>query len=127
MLYCGEKPEGKWGMETLFWQRLDGLIKTQKIIIDRPQNTRHPRYPDFIFPLDYGYLEGTVAQDGGGIDLWSGSAPERTLKGIMVILDIKKKDSEIKLLIGCTEEEIKVIEAFHNGHYQSGILIRRPG
>jgi len=113
-------------METLFWQRLDELIKTQKLVIDRPKNTRHPRWPEMIFPLDYGYLDGTVAQDGGGIDVWAGSDPERGLKGIMVTLDTKKKDSEIKLLIGCTEEETRIIEKFHNGHFQSGILVRRP-
>jgi inorganic pyrophosphatase len=113
-------------METLFWQRLDDLIKTQKMVVDRPKNSRHPRWPEMIFPIDYGYLEGTQSQDGGGIDLWSGSTPERDLKGIVVTLDIKKKDSEIKLLIGCTEEEIKIIEDFHNRYYQSGILIRRP-
>jgi inorganic pyrophosphatase len=113
-------------MPTLFWQRLDDLIKTQKIVIDRPKNTAHPRWPEMIFPLDYGYLDGTHSMDGGGIDLWSGSAPHRSLTAIMVTLDIKKKDSEVKLLIGCTEEEIKTIEAFHNCYYQSGILIRRP-
>jgi inorganic pyrophosphatase len=113
-------------METLFWQRLDGLIKTQKLVIDRPKASAHPRYPDLIFPLDYGYLEGTASMDGGGIDVWSGSDPERSLKGIMVTLDTVKKDSEIKLLIGCTEEETRIIEEFHNGKYMSAILVRRP-
>ena len=79
-----------------------------------------------VFPIDYGYLDGTQSQDGGGIDLWSGTAPHRDLTAIMVTLDTKKKDSEVKLIIGCTEEEIKTIEEFHNGYYQSGILIRRP-
>ena len=113
-------------MNTLFWERLDDLIKSQKIIIDRPKNTPHPRWPEMIFPLDYGYLEGTTSMDGGGIDLWSGSAAHRNLTAIVVTIDIKKKDSEIKLIIGCTEEEIKTIEAFHNRYYQSGILIPRP-
>jgi inorganic pyrophosphatase len=113
-------------MENLFWQRLDELIASQKTVIDRPKNSRHPRWPEIVFPLDYGYLEGTVAQDGGGIDLWVGSAPHRNLTAIMVTLDTKKKDSEIKLIIGCTEEEIKIIEEFHNRYYQAGILVRRP-
>jgi inorganic pyrophosphatase len=112
-------------METLFWERFDGLIKSQKIVIDRPKNSAHPRYPGLIFPLDYGYLDDTKSMDGGGIDVWSGSAPHRNLTAIMVTIDTKKNDSEIKLLIGCTEEEIKTIQAFHNGKYMSGILIRR--
>lgn len=64
--------------------------------------------------------------DGGGIDLWMGSAPHRDLTAIAVTIDTKKKDSEIKLIIGYTEEEIKNIEELHNRYYQSGIIIRRP-
>jgi inorganic pyrophosphatase len=44
----------------------------------------------------------------------------------MCTVDIKKKDSEIKLLIGCTEEEIGIIEKFYDGKYMSAILVRRP-
>jgi inorganic pyrophosphatase len=39
-----------------FWQALDSLISMSEIVIDRPRGTTHPRYPDFIYPLDYGYL-----------------------------------------------------------------------
>jgi inorganic pyrophosphatase len=113
-------------MKTLFWQKLDELIQTQKMVIDRPKNTHHPRWPEMVFPIDYGYLEGTQSQDGGGIDLWSGTAKHRDLTAIMVTLDTMKKDSEIKLIIGCTEEEIKTIEEFHNCYYQAGLLVRRP-
>jgi inorganic pyrophosphatase len=113
-------------MRTRFWSRLDELIKSQKIVIDRPKNSHHPRWPQMVFPLDYGYLEGTASMDGGGIDLWVGSASHHDITAIVVTLDVKKKDSEIKLLIGCTEEEIGIIEKFHNRYYQSGILIRRP-
>jgi inorganic pyrophosphatase len=113
-------------MDTLFWQRLDDLIASSKIVIDRPKDKPHPRWPEMIFPLDYGYLESTTAMDGGGIDLWVGSAAHRNLTAIVCTIDIKKKDSEIKLLIGCTEAETAIIEKFHNQYYQSGILIRRP-
>jgi inorganic pyrophosphatase len=113
-------------MATLFWTRLDDLIASSKIIIDRPKDKPHPHWPDLIFPLDYGYLEGTASMDGGGIDLWLGSAPHRNLTAIMCTIDIKKKDSEIKLLIGCTEEELGIIEKFYDGKYMSAILVRRP-
>ena len=114
-------------METLFWTRLDALIASSKIVIDRPKDKPHPHWPEMIFPLDYGYLEGTTSMDGGGIDLWLGSAPHRNLTAIVCTIDIKKKDSEIKLIIGCTDKEVGIIEKFHNQYYQSGILVRRPG
>jgi inorganic pyrophosphatase len=37
-----------------------------------------------------------------------------------------KKDSEIKLLIGCTEEEKEIVYNFHNApEMMKGIMIRR--
>jgi inorganic pyrophosphatase len=112
-------------METQFWSRLDELLKTSEIVIDRPKGTRHPGYPDLIFPLDYGYLKGTTGGDGDGIDIWRGTAGHRKLTAIGCTVDMKKKDAEIKLIIGCTEEEIGIIEKFHNGFYMSAIIIRR--
>jgi inorganic pyrophosphatase len=112
-------------MDTLFWTRLDELIESSKIVIDRPRGTAHPGYPDLIFPLDDGYLEGTTGGDGDGIDIWMGTAEHRRLTAIACTVDMKKKDAEIKLIIGCTDEEIGVIEGCHNGFYMSGIIIKR--
>lgn len=35
-----------------FWDRLDALIQQSEIIIDRPRGTAHPRYPEYLYPLD---------------------------------------------------------------------------
>jgi inorganic pyrophosphatase len=112
-------------MKTEFWSRLDELIKSSEIVIDRPEGTPHPRYPDLIFPLGYGYLKGTTGGDGDGIDIWMGSASHHKLTAVANTVDMKKKDAEIKLIIGCTEAEIAVIEKFYNGVYMSAIIIRR--
>ena len=42
-----------------FWKALDELVNNSEIIIDRPKGTAHPRYPDFIYQVDYGYLKDT--------------------------------------------------------------------
>lgn len=42
-----------------FWLKLDQLVAASNLKIDRPKGTSHPRYPSFIYPLDYGYLEDT--------------------------------------------------------------------
>ena len=112
-------------MNREFWSRLDELIASSKIILDRPKGTRHPKYPNLVFPLDYGYLENTTGGDGQGIDVWSGTAGHRRLTAVACTVDMKKRDAEIKLIIGCTEAEIAVIEDFHNGYYMSAIIIRR--
>ncbi len=108
-----------------FWQTLDRLMAEAPIVIDRPRGTPHPRYPDFIYPLDYGYLDGTTAADGSGIDVWLGSLPDRSLTAIVCTVDLIKRDTEIKLLLGCTLEEAQIILATHNNGPQAATMIER--
>lgn len=109
-----------------FWKALDTLLAQSQIVIDRFRGTAHPGYPDFMYPLDYGYLKDTASMDGGGIDVWLGSDEARTLDAIMCIVDLAKRDSEIKLLIGCTKEEKQTVYKTHNETaHMKGILIRR--
>ena len=51
--------------------------------------------------------------DGAGIDVWVGSS-EKKVDAIICIVDLMKKDSEIKILIGCTEEEKEIAYETHN-------------
>lgn len=108
-----------------FWRALDSLVDNSEIVIDRPKGTAHPKYPDFIYKVDYGYLKNTSSMDGAGIDVWIGSG-EKKIDAIMCIVDLMKRDSEIKILIGCTEEEKQIVYQTHNEtEYMKGILIRR--
>lgn len=108
-----------------FWKALDELAANSEIVIDRPKGTAHPKYPDFIYRVDYGYLKDTASMDGAGIDVWVGS-DENKIDAIMCIVDLIKRDSEIKILIGCTEEEKQIIYQTHNEtENMKGILIRR--
>ena len=96
------------------------LLMTNSLVIDRPQGSSHPRYPQLIYPLNYGYLKNTGSSDGGGIDVWLGSlnsvrqdADVKILTGILCTFDTLKRDAEIKLLIGCSQEDVQVIRDFH--------------
>jgi inorganic pyrophosphatase len=109
-----------------FWSRLEELLASHELVLDRPRGTAHPRYPDLIFPLDYGYLAGTSGGDGQGIDVWRGSADHTDLVAIVCTVDMKKRDAEYKLIVGATGDDLRTIEAFHSGRYQSSILVRRP-
>jgi len=109
-----------------FWDAVDALLQTSQIVIDRPKGSTHPRFPHIRYPLDYGYLAGTTSMDGGGIDLWRGSLPNQAADGLICTVDLMKHDSEIKLLLGCTETEKQIILSFHNDSpYRKGILIQR--
>jgi inorganic pyrophosphatase len=108
-----------------FWRLLDELVRACRLKIDRPQGTPHPRYPDLIYPLDYGYLEGTRSGDEGGIDVWVGSALEKTVTAVICTVDLHKRDAEVKILLGCTPVEAQTVLAFHNSGSQAAVLIER--
>ena len=108
-----------------FWNALDKLVNNSEIVIDIPKGTSHPKYPDFVYRVNYGYLKDTSSMDGNRIDVWVGS-DEKKVDAIICIVDLIKKDSEIKILIGCTEEEKSIIYETHNETpFMKGILIRR--
>ena len=108
-----------------FWKALDELVNSSEIVIDRPRGSAHPRFPNFIYKVDYGYLKNTASIDDAGIDVWVGSG-DKKIDAIMCIVDLMKRDSEIKILIGCTEEETLEIYKTHNEtQYMKGVLIRR--
>ena len=108
--------------EDEIWLAIDKLVAESKITIDRPKGSSHHKYPDYIYPLDYGYIENTSAMDGDGIDIWKGSNGD-AVDAIICTVDLLKKDSEIKILIGCTDEEKQL--AMPNNENMKGLLIRR--
>ena len=109
-----------------FWAYLEKLVGTSEVVLDRPRGSHHPRYPAIVYPLDYGYLRNTRAADGDGTDVWVGNGAEREITGIVCSVDIAQRDTEIKILLGCTTDDIDIITGFHNRGDQAAILIRRP-
>ncbi|MBN1249175.1 MAG: inorganic pyrophosphatase [Anaerolineae bacterium] len=112
------------GFGRAFWKRLAALVRTTTIEIDRPRGTHHPRYPTAIYPLDYGYLFGTAGGDGAAVDVWIGSNPSRGITGIVCTIDSDLRDAEIKVLLGCTPDEMRTVLDFHNQGSQSALLLR---
>ena len=113
-------------MNSEFWAALDRLVNESEIVIDRAKGTAHPRYPDFIYKVDYGFLKNTTSIDGAEIDVWVGSDERKSVDAIICTVDLIKRDSEIKILIGCTEEEKEIVYKTHNeSDNMKGILIRR--
>lgn len=108
-----------------FWDSLQKLVDSRTIVIDRPKGSAHPRYPEYVYPFDYGYLNDTTASDGGGIDCWVGSLDTNDVTGIVTVIDPVKSDSEIKILLGCTETDMDTILACHQRGSMDGLLIKK--
>lgn len=109
-----------------FWDYVDKLFSESKVIVDRPKDSPHPDYEDVIYPLDYGYLAGTTSSDGAGIDVWMGTNGDSHVNAVICTVDLVKRDSEIKLLFGCSESEMGIITEFLNhSNGMRGLLVRR--
>ncbi len=110
------------------WQDWQTLIEKNGITLDRPRGTAHPDFPEIIYPLDYGYVNGTVAGDGHAVDVFKGTAGAG-LVGTLLTLDHRRGDREVKLLYGCTPEEVYLAHGFINfaRRRMEGVLaLRRP-
>ena len=108
-----------------FWNLIDNMIGSHEIVIDRPKGSLHPKW-NWVYEANYGYLAGTSSADGEGIDVWVGTSENQTANAVICIVDGLQNDSEIKILISCTNEEIEKIYDLHNKfESMKGILIKR--
>ena len=82
-----------------FWQKLDTLYLSSRLVVDRPKGTCHYKFSNLIYPVDYGYLNDTSGSDQAPIDVFRGSNNTTLVQSVAVCADILKKDCEIKLLI----------------------------
>ena len=109
-----------------FWQKVDTLYLSSKLVIDRQKNTCHYKYSNLIYPVDYGYLTDTTGSDQSPVDVFRGSLKSNMVQSIAISADILKKDCEVKLIIGCTpEEEVEILSFLNQTEFQKAVLIRR--
>ncbi len=95
-----------------FWKMLEHFALSSRLVIDRPKGSLHPRFPELVYPLDYGYLAGTTGSDGEGIDVWYGVLPGAGVTGFCCTLDPFKRDAEVKILLECSAEDAARIRHF---------------
>ncbi|RMF54284.1 MAG: hypothetical protein D6746_14540 [Bacteroidetes bacterium] len=95
------------------WSAWEALIRCQGYTLDRPRRASHPRYPEIIYPIDYGYINGTLGTDGEAIDLFVGTV-DLGLVGLLLTHDYRRHDRECKLLYNCSPEEIYLVNGFIN-------------
>lgn len=112
--------------EHVDWAAWERCIRSNGITIDRPQGTRHPDFPSVIYPLDYGFVHGTLATDGAPIDVFVGSGTTG-LVGTLLTTDHRQQDREFKLLYDCTPIQVYTAHGFINYDRSllTGVLVLR--
>ncbi len=104
--------------------------KTVRGIIDRPIGSRHPQFPDMVYPINYGYIEGVIAGDGEEQDAYvlGTDKPIDTFEGKVIAVYHRFNDEEDKWIVSLdgsnySDDEILRFIKFQEQYYE-GKLIR---
>lgn len=98
--------------------------------IDRPLGSVHPDYPDMVYPINYGYVDGVIAGDGEEQDVYvlGTDEPLKSFEGKVIAIYHRTNDKEDKWIVSIdgreyADTEILEAIAFQEQYFQ-GILIR---
>ncbi len=105
------------------------LDKTVKVIVDRPLGSKHPEY-GYIYPVNYGYVEGVFADDGEEQDVYilGVDEPLTEFEGKVVAIVHRLNDNEDKWVVGpdgvnLSADEIRKMLRFQEQYFESEIEI----
>lgn len=107
------------------------LGKKVKIKVDRPLGSKHPRH-EYIYPINYGFIPGTKAPDGGGVDAYILGVDKPLLEftGKCIAVIHRLNDDDDKLIIvpkGQTysDREIMKIVDFQEKYFKSKVVRKK--
>ena len=77
------------------------LGKEVEVTVDRKLGTHHPKYNDMIYPINYGYIEGTISGDNEELDAYviDENTPKDKVKGVCIGILQRIDDMDDKLII----------------------------
>ena len=106
----------------------DILGKTVSGTIDRPLGSPHPRHPEMIYPINYGYVDGVFAGDGAEQDVYvfGTDEPLKTYTGKVVAVIRRLNDNEDKWIVSLdgrpvSKEEILEKTAFQEQYFMGEV------
>jgi inorganic pyrophosphatase len=100
--------------------------------VDRPQGSRHPRHPDLAYPVNYGFVPGTLSGDGQPVDayLLDVNEPVGEAAGVVVALIVRENDAEDKLVVApdgaagpFTEAAVRAAVDFQERFFDAHIVL----
>lgn len=92
--------------EKLDYSNIIGKTVTGRI--DRPLGTHHPRHPNMVYPINYGYVEGIMAPDGAEQDVYvfGTDEPLEKFEGKVIKVYHRFNDVEDKWIISLDGRDI---------------------
>ncbi len=96
--------------------------------IDRPFGTKHPKH-GFIYPVNYGYVPGTISGDGEELDCYILGVfePVNSFTGKCIAIIHRTNDNDDKLVLvpedkDYTDDQIRALTEFQERFFESEIL-----
>lgn len=82
--------------------------KTVRGTVDRPLGSAHPRHPEMVYPINYGYVDGIYAGDGMEQDvyLFGTEEPLEKFEGRVIAVWRRFDDAEDKWIVSLDGEEV---------------------
>lgn len=100
------------------------------VTVDRALGSVHPKYNDLIYPINYGYIKGIMANDGEYQDAYivGVSEPVSTFTGVVIAVIRRKNDVEDKLVVAPTDmrftkKEIEQLTLFQEKYFETQIIM----
>ena len=107
------------------------LGKTVDILIDRPLGSVHPKYPNLVYPINYGYIPGVFGGDGEELDVYLLGVDTTVKEYTARIIGIVHRDNDVedKLIaapegIQFTKEEIEQAVHFQEQYFESEVYLK---
>lgn len=97
------------------------------VLIDRLLGSRHPRDPEFVYELNYGFVPGTMAPDGEPLDVYvlGADEPLERCSGKVIAVIRRRDDVEDKLVIALSgtwdRDSIATATAFQERWFDSWV------
>ncbi len=105
--------------------------KEVTVTVDRPLGCCHPQFPYIQYPVNYGYVEGVLAADGEGQDVYilGVNEPLAQFTGRVIAIVHRLDDIEDKWVVapqGClfTKEQIMEKIKFQEQYFQAEIIMK---
>lgn len=106
------------------------LGKTVNIKIDRPLGSAHPKHPDIIYPVNYGYIPNVLGGDAEELDVYllGVNIPVKEYSANVIGIIHRRNDTEDKLVaapegIYFNEKEISQAVHFQEQYFDTEIEI----
>ena len=108
----------------------DFLDKIVDVIIDKPLGSRHSeKYPNHIYPVNYGYVPNTISGDNEELDCYILGVfePLETFQGKCIAIIHRTNDNDDKLIVvpegrNYSNTEIRALTEFQERFFESEII-----